>query len=122
MEGSPRDDIGGPELVRLMSLSEEEFESRYGGTPIARAKRRGFLRNVAVALGNWADVAALPALILGLNDKDPMIRGHAAWGLGQLGGEDAVRALKRALETEGDAKVRGEIEGALQRAATREAS
>jgi epoxyqueuosine reductase len=110
----PRDEVTGPVLVRLMSLSEQEFESRYGGTPIARAKRRGFLRNVAVALGNWADVAALPALILGLNDKDPMIRGHAAWALGRIGRPAALHALEARLDFEDDGWVRTEIGLAME--------
>jgi epoxyqueuosine reductase len=53
----------GPSLVELMGLSEEEFSSAFSGSPVKRAKRRGFLRNVAVALGNWGSREALPALL-----------------------------------------------------------
>ena len=42
-----------PRLLNLISLSDDEFRTRFGQTPLWRAKRRGLLRNVAVALGNW---------------------------------------------------------------------
>ena len=51
-----------PKLVDLISLDEAGFRARFAGTPVSRAKRRGLLRNVAVALGNWGQPEALPAL------------------------------------------------------------
>ncbi|HIE28802.1 TPA: tRNA epoxyqueuosine(34) reductase QueG [Candidatus Poribacteria bacterium] len=42
-----------PDLLSLMELSEAEFRVRFKDSPIKRTKRRGFLRNVAVALDNW---------------------------------------------------------------------
>ncbi len=77
-------DTDGPELIELMGLTDEEFSTRFSGSPIKRAKRRGFLRNVAVALGNWGNAAAIPPLIGALGDQEPLIRGHAAWALGQI--------------------------------------
>jgi epoxyqueuosine reductase len=109
----PRDDVTGAELVELMNLSDEEFQSRFGDTPVERAKRRGLLRNVAVALGNWGDSAALPALVRGLNDQDPLVRGHAAWALGRIGGEVAAAALQSRLEAEDDGWAGTEIRLAL---------
>jgi epoxyqueuosine reductase len=109
----PRDEMNGPELVELMGLSEGEFAARYGDTPLARAKRRGFLRNVAVALGNWADPAAVAALIDALNDGDPLVRGHAAWALGRIDRPEAAKALEFRLELEDDGWVRTEIGLAL---------
>jgi epoxyqueuosine reductase len=109
----PRPESTGPQLIELMSLSEETFAERYRDTPIARARRRGFLRNVAVALGNWGDVAAVPALRRALDDSDPLIRGHAAWALGRTGSGPARRALERRLADEDDGWVRTEIEMAL---------
>jgi epoxyqueuosine reductase len=96
-----------------MRLSEEEFAVRYADSPLARTKRRGLLRNVAVALGNWADPAAVPALIDGLNDHDPLVRGHAAWALGRIDRPQAVRALEFRLELEDDGWVKTEIGLAL---------
>jgi epoxyqueuosine reductase len=103
-----------PELIELMRLSEQEFEARYADSPLARAKRRGLLRNVAVALGNWADPAAIPALIDGLNDDDPLVRGHAAWALGRIDRPEAAKALEFRLPLEEDGWVRTEIGLALE--------
>jgi epoxyqueuosine reductase len=110
----PRDDVTGPELIELLGLSEEEFAERYTGTPIERPKRRGFLRNVAVALGNWGDRAAVPALVEALNDEDPLVRGHVAWALGRIGGFAAANALEVRLAKEDDGWVKTEIGLAMQ--------
>ena len=80
---------------------------------LRQAKRRGFLRNVAVALGNSGDARAVPALAAALADPEPLVRGHAAWSLGRLGGAEARAALTAALPGETDAWVREEIELAL---------
>ena len=48
-------------------------------SPIKRVKRRGFLRNVCVALGNVGDLSDLPELEHALADPDPLIAEHAAW-------------------------------------------
>jgi epoxyqueuosine reductase len=101
-------------LIPLLSLSEEQFRRRFRGSPILRAKRRGFLRNVAVALGNLKDTAAVPALSKALEDRDSLVRSHAAWALGQIGGNGAMDALIRRLSSEEDAEVKQEIEDALQ--------
>ena len=78
-----------------------------------RAKRRGLVRNACVAAGNAGDPALVPALVPLLDDAEPLIRGHAAWALGRIGGEDAVRALARSLAVEGDPWVRDEITQAM---------
>lgn len=73
-----------PKLLDLISLSDDEFRTRFRRTPLWRAKRRGLLRNVAVALGNWGDPQAIPALRRALADHEPIIREHAAWALAQI--------------------------------------
>jgi epoxyqueuosine reductase len=70
-----------PRLLDLISLSDDEFRARFRQTPLWRAKRRGLLRNVAVALGNWGSPQAIPALQHVLDDPEPLIREHAAWAL-----------------------------------------
>lgn len=102
-----------PTLLSLINMTQEQFSKRFRNSPIKRAKRRGFLRNVAVALGNWKDRAAVPALKQALNDDEPLVRGHAAWALGQIGGKAARRALKTRLEVEVDKEVIAEIKDAL---------
>ena len=101
------------DLVALLELTEEEFRGRFRGSPIKRAKRTGLQRNACVALGNAADPAAVPALVRALREGEPIVRGHAAWALGRLGGPEATRALASALYQEGDAEVLNEIEQAL---------
>lgn len=109
----PRDGLFAPDLVPLLSLTEEEFRRRFRGSPILRAKRRGFLRNVAVALGNLKSREAVPALIEALQDPEPLVRRHAAWALGQIASPEARAALTGRLQTESDPEVREEIEAAM---------
>ena len=56
----------------------------------------------------------LPALKKALVDDEPLIRGHAAWALGQIGGKQAEQALHAQLQQENDAEVISEIQDALQ--------
>jgi epoxyqueuosine reductase len=109
----PRPDAIAPALLDLMGLDDQGFRKRFRGSPIKRAKRRGLLRNVAVALGNWGDPAALPALVHALNDPEPLIRGHVAWALGRVATGEALYALEQARQHEDDAWVQEEIQLAL---------
>ncbi len=102
-----------PDLLDLMGLSDEEFRVRFKGSPVKRTKRRGLLRNVAVALGNSGDPRAIPALVRALNDHEPLVRGHAAWALGRFPEEESRRALKSALSQETDEWVREELRQSL---------
>jgi epoxyqueuosine reductase len=73
-----------PKLVDLMTLDDVAFRARFKGTPILRTRRRGLLRNVAVALGNWGSEEALPMLEQALGDQEPLIREHAAWAIERI--------------------------------------
>ena len=80
-----------------------------------RAKREGLARNAAIALGNSGDRAVVPAVATALHTHDSaIVRGHAAWALGQLGGSIARSALDSARTTDPDAYVLGEITVALE--------
>ena len=105
----PKSDTRAPHLVDLLSLDAEGFRLRFGDSAIARAKRRGLLRNVAVALGNWGDPVTISALDRALHDCEPLVRGHAAWALGQVQSRRAQSALAQALSNETDLWVREEI-------------
>ena len=70
-------------------------------------------RNVLVALGNWGSSDAVPVLSQALSDPEPLVRGHAAWALGRVGGAAAHSALEAALSSEEDPWVREELERAL---------
>jgi epoxyqueuosine reductase len=100
-------------LIPFLALDEMEFRRRFSGSPILRAKRRGFLRNVTIALGNLRSTVAVPALIGALGDREALVRGHAAWALGEIGCPDAMAHLARALENESDGEARDEIRAAI---------
>jgi epoxyqueuosine reductase len=110
----PRAGLFAPQLIPLLSLTEAEFRQRFRGSPILRAKRRGFLRNVAVALGNLKNPAAVPALICALDDAEPLVRGHSAWALGQINDRSALLTLERRETIEDDSVVRDEITQAIK--------
>ncbi len=109
----PRQDLHPADALGLLRLDEEEFRAKFGHTPLARPGRPGVLRNAAIVLGNSGDRRAIPALVAALNDQEPLIRGAAAWALGQIGGEAARAGLLRHAEMEEDAEVRREIKDAL---------
>jgi epoxyqueuosine reductase len=79
-----RPGLQAPELGELAELDAPSFATRFRRSPIKRAKRRGLLRNVAVALGNAADPSGRPALERLARDEDPLVREHAAWALARL--------------------------------------
>ena len=108
-----RSGLENPSLPELLALDREQFAARFRHSPLKRAKRRGLLRNAAVALGNSGDQQAVPALVRALADDEPLVRAHAAWALGRLGGEEARAALRGALATETDIQAMGELTEAL---------
>ena len=109
-----RPGLTNPDLTELLSLDCDTFNERFRRNPAKRTKRRGLLRNVAVALGNSDDPRAIPPLIHALRDEDPLVRGHAAWALGRLGSPEAHHALQTAVSTERDPEVLAEIHQALR--------
>jgi epoxyqueuosine reductase len=115
----PREGVHGAKLFELMGMDQAEFSRRFKSSPVKRAKRRGLLRNVAVALGNWGAPEAVPVLVRALTDQEPLIRGHAAWALGRIGTDAALEALRGTAETEEDERVREEIVLALADQTTR---
>jgi epoxyqueuosine reductase len=79
-----REGVPLPVLSRELSLSPDEFNNKFRGSPVKRAKRRGYLRNAAVALGNNGTPADLPALERALEDAEPLVREHASWAIRQI--------------------------------------
>ena len=117
-----REGLDGASLIEWMTMTQEEFSRRFKDSPIKRTRRRGLLRNVAVALGNWGAPEAVPALAIALNDEEPLVRGHAAWALGAVASAaecppdvaaSAAGALVLQLASEPDPWVREEIRLAL---------
>jgi epoxyqueuosine reductase len=96
-------------LCELFKLDGDTFQQRFRQTPLWRTKRRGILRNAAIILGNQRSPDALPALALGLNDVEPLVRSACAWALGQFRDTQARNALGKRLAAESDEDVRNEI-------------
>ena len=109
----PRDGNFTPKLLSLIGMTQQEFSRRFKGSPIKRTKRRGFLRNVLVAIGNWGEPRAVPALKDALADDEPLVRSHAAWALGKIGGDTAKQILQTRLAVETEQEVIVEVQEAL---------
>ena len=100
---------GSFQLIELMRLDDEAFRKRFKNSPVKRTKRRGLLRNVAVALGNSNDPFAVIPLVDALSDHEPLIRAHVVWALGELIGEKALPILNKNLKNEEEQIVKDEI-------------
>lgn len=112
---APHPGTRAPELLDLLrtALDAEAWEEFSRGSPIRRAGRAGFARNVCVALGNWASVDAIEGLTSALSDAEALIRSHAAWALGRIDSVEARSALESRLADEDHAEVRAELVAAL---------
>jgi epoxyqueuosine reductase len=73
-----------PDLEDIAALTKEEFNQRFAGSPIERSRYRGFLRNVAIAMGNSGNRKFLAALRRLADGPDPVIQEHANWAIGRL--------------------------------------
>jgi epoxyqueuosine reductase len=110
---APNQSLPNPDLPAELDLQPAEFSHKFHRSPVRRAKRGGYLRNVAVALGNSGSPSAVPALTHALiHDPEPMVRAHAAWALGQIGGTPARQALAEAAGVETDPWGQSEIRAA----------
>lgn len=74
----------GTRLREYLALDEVQFRETFRGSPIKRIKRRGFLRNVCVALGNVGDHTDLPGLERAARDCEPLIAEHATWAIAEI--------------------------------------
>lgn len=81
---APREDLALPVLANEVTLTPEEFSRKFKNSPVKRARRGGYLRNAATALGNRGSEGDLPALARAAQDADPLVREHAAWAMGEI--------------------------------------
>ena len=103
-------------LTRLLTMSQEHYEQKVWPLLyyIRKENRKLWQRNAAVALGNQGDPEAIPALVSALEDPEPLVRAHAAWALGRIGGKQAKAGLEKRRALEEDGGVRKEMEEALK--------
>ncbi|MFN8443291.1 MAG: QueG-associated DUF1730 domain-containing protein [Caldilineaceae bacterium] len=90
-------------------LNQAAFAECFRRSPIKRAKRHGMLRNVCVALGNWADPVAVPALQMALTDEHAVVRIHAVWALGQILHRHYLSAIRPLLEDRRSQETHSEV-------------
>jgi len=99
---SARKSTTGMSLREYLELSDAEFRALFRNSPIKRIKRRGFLRNVCVALGNAGDISDIPALERAARDPEPLIAEHARWAIDRIRYRRKQRS-ERVLESKGGA-------------------
>ncbi|MBI3152316.1 MAG: tRNA epoxyqueuosine(34) reductase QueG [Chloroflexi bacterium] len=73
-----------PVLSSELTLSSVEFNQRFKKSPIKRTKRRGYLRNLSVAIGNNGDENDLPILEQAAQDEEPLVKNHAQWAIKRI--------------------------------------
>lgn len=105
-----------PALLQLLNVSDKEFKHTFNDLDLYRAEPQLMQRNALVALGNLHDPSAVAQVVRALKGPNAMLRAHAAWALGSIGGTATKRALKDASLTEEDDAVLEEIDEALQAA------
>jgi epoxyqueuosine reductase len=101
----------------LLMRTQEEFRARFKPTPLWRAHRAGLIRNACIVAANGGFIDELSAEIEAclLSDPDPLVRGTAAWALGQEPVRKNKNILERALLNEADENVKSEIKNGCLR-------
>ena len=109
----PREKLLNPEFKWLLGLDGDGFRDVFRKSPVKRAKRRGFMRNILVAVGNSGNKEYIKYVRNLICDDEPIIRAHAVWALCRLEGEDCLVELERLLETETEEEVLEEIHSGI---------
>ncbi len=110
----PRPGVPAPDLLAEFQLDAPAFNHKFRFSPIRRAKRRGYLRNVCIALGNARNPYILEALKNILRaEPEALVRGSAAWAIGRLDLPAARAELEKARIRETDPQVLAEITAAI---------
>jgi epoxyqueuosine reductase len=111
---SALDHLNPADCTRILHLSDDEYRKTFGQTALARPGRAAMARNAAIVLGNLADTDSESALCHALLDPAPIVRGAAAWALGQLDTKTALMALRVHRQSESDESVQQEIDAVLR--------
>ncbi len=89
----PRDGLFNPPLEQLARITEDDFRRIFRNSPVRRAKYRGFLRNVCVAMGNSGDSKFIADLERLSVNGDALIAEHAQWALAQIREKNACAVV-----------------------------
>jgi epoxyqueuosine reductase len=107
-----RDALRAPQLADLAGLDEAAFRALFAKSPVRRAGRDRFVRNVLVAIGNSADPGLAGAAERLLSDPAALVRGAAIWALGRLD-RNRLRDAAARRAAEDDPSVEAEWTAAL---------
>ena len=115
-EFEPRPQLQDPDLIDLLEITSSSHRKLVKGTALRRAPRQQLMRNVAIALGNSKNPAAVQPLVKALKtNRYPIVRGHVAWALAELNAKESLPALKQALICEDEDLVVEELKAAILR-------
>jgi len=98
----------------ILAMTDDEILRTFSHWYIPGRKARFIRRNALIALGNRRSPEDIPVAAKSLGHEDPLVRAHAAWALGMIGGHRSMQRLRRAKDLEHDPEVTEEIEAALQ--------
>lgn len=113
-EFEPEPEVVKPRLVPMLRMSNRDFKEKFGHIAGFWRGKKPLQRNAIIALGHFKEKAAVEELsIVMREDPRPVIRGTAAWSLGKIGTEEALEAIRTAMEKEKDEQVIVEMENSL---------
>src|SRR5690625_4761160 len=114
-EFEPEPEVAKPLLKPMLRISNRAFRKKFGQLSGFWRGKNPIQRNAMIALAHYKDETAVDTLVKVMQeDVRPVIRGTAAWALGQIGSSEAYRAIKQALEIEEDERVREEMKKGLK--------
>lgn len=102
-----------PPLASLLEVGEKEFNHSFADLDWYKPNPVYLHRNVVIAMGNIGNPVSVPPLGRAMRDGRPLVRAHAAWALGRIGGAGAKRLLDEAAKHEDDEAVAEEIDMAI---------
>lgn len=115
-EFTPDPELVKPLLLPLLEHSNRTFKETYGHMSGAWRGKNPIQRNAIIALVHFKEREAIPKLISILtSDPRPVMRGTAAWALGELTSPEGLEALQMMKETETEEMVLREVEAALRK-------
>lgn len=111
----PDPEVRNQPLAVLLRMDPKTFRGKFKESAISRPKWKGFMRNVLVAAGNSGEGSLVPLVAEKLQEKEPLVRGHAVWAYHRLVGEKASLELAKMQKREKDPFVLEELDVALAR-------
>jgi len=113
-ELEPEPELAKPKLKPMLKLSNREFKETFGHMSGSWRGKKPLQRNALIALSHYKDETAVEEIAAVMkNDPRPVIRGTAAWSLGKIGTNEALKAIKEAMEHEQDEQVLYEMHKGL---------